>query len=61
MVEFFDGLEGIFLGNGAGVMDGVVADGFDQFGFVKEGLGDEVLKGWLVKEGAEFIVVGHVQ
>lgn len=42
-------------------MDGVVADIFDQLGFMKKDLGDEVLKGWLVKEGAEFVVVGHVQ
>lgn len=34
---------------------------FDQLGFMKKDLGDEVLKGWLVKEGAEFVVVGHVQ
>ena len=34
---------------------------FDEFGFVEEGLGNEILEGALVEEGAEGVVVGLAQ
>lgn len=60
-MEFFDGLVGVFDGDVSAVVDGGVAESFDEFGFVEESLGDEVAEAGFVDEGAEGIVVGLAQ
>ncbi len=44
MVQLFDHLQRVELADGRGVVDGLVANALDGFGFMEELLRNEVLK-----------------
>ena len=61
VVEFLDDAHGVELADGARFVNGLVALSLDDAGFLVDGLGQQVLEGSLVEQGAEAVGVGPAE